>query len=703
MADTELEKVYRERAEEQAAQRRLSERKLNQEWKQSYESDVARSRKTEASRSVMQTTDRIITGHAGLDVHVIRAPQHLEDIPAWTDGKDVFVNQKMLEDMLHGPKADLANFVRVFFGTNYHEVAHILFTPRQESPFVRRIKHEIEVGNYRNQLFTDWNILEDQRIETLYTTMYAGTTSYFVHSSLQWLLKDVDNYERAYPLVYGRKYLPIDVRVKCRDAFVKKHSLKLAEDMEDIIDEYRKCLFPADADKAFKLVVRFYDLLNKNEQGMNHNTIPDQHCKANSGIAATTICNGEPDTAAEQEASDKVQNNDVEDEKEFKKAVKDEEKKDSKKSESGDGESGDGDDDAEDEGAAAPAEGKSKKSGAGESKGAKGKGESEPTAPTNESSEGAGEGISEPPPVDENTDAQLREVIRQVLEEALDDNLSDEAMKDDINNTVKSIKSKANGQQTTKASYGRRSLDNATPEILGQSNSIMRQLQALKFDLEPAWLRGEQTGRINVRRALGRLVDPTILDVFDRWDEGNEDAASVEVVIILDLSGSMGGILAECSKALWMLKRAFDRSDIRTTVLGFSEGCVALFRPEEKVQNGQVPIFQTWGGTTPDDAIQQSYNILSASDAANRIFIAITDGVWGGNHTQNHNIIRSMKTQGMTTMLFYIEKSASYRSHVPAVTQAHECEIAMKIADISEMVNVTKAFVASAVKKASLR
>ena len=52
-------------------------------------------------------------------------------------------------------------------GLNFHELSHILYTPRQGSEIVTWVKE--------NDLFKAFNALEDQRIETLFTSRFPST------------------------------------------------------------------------------------------------------------------------------------------------------------------------------------------------------------------------------------------------------------------------------------------------------------------------------------------------------------------------------------------------------------------------------------------------------------------------------------------------------------------------------------------------
>ena len=134
-------------------------------------------------------------------------------------------------------------------------------------------------------------------------------------------------------------------------------------------------------------------------------------------------------------------------------------------------------------------------------------------------------------------------------------------------------------------------------------------------------------GRMDIRHLLS--AGPADLNVFKAFDEGNEEATSVEMVILLDCSGSMSDSITSAATVMWMLKHAFDQLGWSATVLGFSSNCFTIYQPKEKI-GSRISIPYASGGTDPTDAMAEAEKLLLASRRPNKVLVTITDGAWGG-------------------------------------------------------------------------
>ena len=120
---------------------------------------------------VYSKADRIITGDP-VEVRVEDNPEM--DTTAYNDGKNIVFNAHLLEDVTDESIVSLHGF-------NYHEVAHVLWTPRGGSEFGTTIRQE--------KLGRAFNILEDSRIERLLIAKYPATAPFLEASSLEYILK----------------------------------------------------------------------------------------------------------------------------------------------------------------------------------------------------------------------------------------------------------------------------------------------------------------------------------------------------------------------------------------------------------------------------------------------------------------------------------------------------------------------------------
>jgi len=140
----------------------------------------------------LQKLDRIMTG---LPLKVIVKNLNAgsgSDTRAETDGKRLWMDWSVLRDKMR---------TETRLGLNYHQVAHVYFgDPRYD-----RDVQEMKLAA---------NILLDCRDETLFAMTYPSVTPYFVSMVQEMLIKgrNLEDCQNIWPLLYGRKYLPHPIR-----------------------------------------------------------------------------------------------------------------------------------------------------------------------------------------------------------------------------------------------------------------------------------------------------------------------------------------------------------------------------------------------------------------------------------------------------------------------------------------------------------
>lgn len=146
--------------------------------------------------------------------------------PAWSDGQNIWFKGSDIRD------ADFDSIVNLY-GLNYHELGHILWTPRQS--------HPLATWAWRNRHWSTMNLLEDQRIETAMTRRWPSTAPWLTACVLRWVLADPKTLSTSYLLLRGRRFLPADVRGLSRQAFERQD---LLPEVDRIVDAYRELRFP---------------------------------------------------------------------------------------------------------------------------------------------------------------------------------------------------------------------------------------------------------------------------------------------------------------------------------------------------------------------------------------------------------------------------------------------------------------------------
>ena len=209
--------------------------------------------------NVYTKADRILVGDE-VTCHVVSNEEYTEQMPtgAWSDGKNIYFNSKLIDNV------DEASLVSLN-GLNYHEVAHILFSPRSSSEIVLWAKEK----QYTKAL----NILEEARIENLLTTKYPSTRPYLEATTLQYLLdRPKDEWADSHPIMVGRKYVELEWREKVGQMFVAKYGLQTAIEITDIVNKYRNLVLPESNHIAMPLIERLGQFISGNME------MPQQTC-----------------------------------------------------------------------------------------------------------------------------------------------------------------------------------------------------------------------------------------------------------------------------------------------------------------------------------------------------------------------------------------------------------------------------------------
>jgi len=209
--------------------------------------------------SVYSKADSVLSG-SSIDVEAINNPEM--NAPACTDGKKITFNKAKLHAL-----DDLSNErLTELNGLNYHELSHILFSPRKNA--------EISKWARTNKLFAPLQLLEDIRIEMMMINKYPSTKPFFEVAVTTYILKNKPVFsELLFARVYGAKYLSLDVRQDVVDIIksIVKHDDLI--DIMDIVDKYQKVAYPKHTAEAKELVKRFSkyysteDLNNESQMG----------------------------------------------------------------------------------------------------------------------------------------------------------------------------------------------------------------------------------------------------------------------------------------------------------------------------------------------------------------------------------------------------------------------------------------------------
>jgi len=614
---------------------------------------------------VYEQADRVLTQDP-VNVHVVK-DDNLP--PAWSDGKDVFINSSQIDSF------DLDELIQIN-GLNYHELAHHLYTPRRGTELVKWVLEQDQQSS-ADGFLQSFNILEDQRIETLLTARYPSIVPYLTKTVVRWLSDSPETMAANYLVIRGRRYLPVELRVQFRDLFARQ---ELIPAIIDIVDQYRTLAFPKDYAKAKELIQRFkLEVIDK----IGTPNLP----KSKPGE-----CTGRSPVALGRPEAGKAQFKDSERAKGLGQAEptfvpKPEESEQ-------DTDKGKRDDDDTDINNPPPS----------------GVGMSNPTssdAPYQPKT--AAEAIKlrdvhQQPPSSTAGSGHVESVggIPDNVAELLSKIETDIASRKDVQQDVKTkqrVIVGGDGKHEDSIKLGKFSSVPVPASILLSARRFGRELERLRQDCEPTWQREMPAGRLNVQRVIrGCEID----EAFDRWEEGS-DGTDIEAVLLIDRSGSMSYDHNDmrASEAAWVIKRSLEQIDCPVTIYAFDDKTELVSSKNTKTSKTTFQFIFGNGGTNPKNSLIATERLLNSSRRKSKVMFIVTDGEFSNN---TDTIIERMNANGILTVLVMISSPAQLayidenRSESAKEAMKHKCSIFGTVTNAADLIPFAKQVVTSMIK-----
>lgn len=616
---------------------------------------------------VYQGADRILTGDP-LVVNIVNSGP----APAWSDGASITLNAEYINEM------DLETLVQIN-GLNYHELSHHLYTPRKGTPLVQWV--------IEHDLFQSFNILEDQRIDTLLCARYPSIMPFLEATVLRYLADKPQEAIGNYLVVRGRKYLPVEVRQGFRDIFIRPD---LIPAICRIVDEYRVLAFPRDYDRAQELIKQLYD------EVLIHLPIPCSGGVAQCGHRSP-IQKGRPEPGKMQEYDSKRAKGMGVDEDEYIPRTSQEKQQ--------------LDELLEDIDRMSDAPGNVNEEGDSE----------DPLAALQNQIKSSEEALAKREQAVYSTPSVGQGHVDSVggipkdLQITLNNALNKVHERKDVLADVKRKQSIVIGGDDKSGETGRAGkFDKADvpSAAMVAYRKFAHELQKLRDDAEPFWVKEMPSGKLNVPRLMRGEVE--VGKAFDRWTE-QDDSTDIEAIICVDRSGSMGSGNNDqmASIACWTIKRALEHIDCPVTVYAFDDKTEVAYSRSEKADKTQFKFIYGNGGTEPYESLILAEKTLMASTRSNKMLFIITDGVFNTN--KNDEVIARMAKRGILTSLVLIMRTKDYldakRSNEEAIADGrsarwelrHGAEIFGNVNSAADLVPLARAIVTGAIRKKSRR
>ena len=545
--------------------------------------------------------DRIITRNSAVSV-VVHKPTyeepHFEGIAGWSDGKKITFNKDVVS-LLSETDIPALN------GLNYHELSHLLYTPRGGSEFVTWVMD--------NKFGVAFNYLEDARIETLMTARFPSTRLFLESNFMRYVAGDDTNSASLFLLSRGRKYVPLSIRQKIADLFVAERGLEMATEVADIIDTYRTLVLPRDMKEAKPLIERFAKIVGKGNMG--NGTSAGEAGEGGEGGTAEVECPSDCTNRAPMKYGRPLGVN--------------EQSADAKK---------------------AKASGKSEELRKVDNKELLQGGNTE------------GENIIETNRVADSFMEQDTRQTERSLADLLEQRAKDIRSNDEVKREVREFREAVASNDEHRNSVRVARYTNMTPtEVNAQggrngdypliAEQFGRELERLEIDNEPNWDKEKPSGRLNVQRTMNAGLND-IDRLFDQWSEVDY-GTEIEAVILLDNSGSMGGRIQRASASVWAIKRGLERIYANTTVFSFNSGSRVLYASDEKTTFDVIRTVHAGGTTNPVRALEEAKQIFNLTNRTTKLLFIITDG--GFDYAEPcDNLIKQFNEDGVITSTIFL-------------------------------------------------
>lgn len=408
--------------------------------------------------NVYQTADKIISGE-DITVTVVRNPEM--DTTATNNGREIIYNANLIEDL------DTDTIVSMN-GTNYHELAHVLFSPRAGSA----------LGQYvvNNKMKRAFNMLEEGRIEKLLVAKYPATRLFLEATFLDYALKDSpDKWGEMFPVSTGRRFIDHDVRQMIADKFIDSYGADMAQKVSKIVNEYAGLVFPTDFTRGMELIAEYSELVGLDTEQQGNSPIPNGNGDGHNHNERNPLQKGRPASTKEQE---RLQG----------------------KSDEGVGENLKGDTTAN---------------------GAKGDNGSDPANGVGGSpAEYRGEQKSYT-----NSDEEVAKALTERLNAIRDDS----RIRNEVREVRKAITGNDEVRGTLKYSkYTNKEVDVSASNFARRFGT---ELERMVMNADPHWDRFLPSGKLNVTRTMTPDIN-AIGQMFDVWDTGNENTDIEAVILL---------------------------------------------------------------------------------------------------------------------------------------------------------------------------
>ena len=176
----------------------------------------------------------------------------------------------------------------------------------------------------------------------------------------------------------------------------------------------------------------------------------------------------------------------------------------------------------------------------------------------------------------------------------------------------------------------------------------------------------------------------------------------IEVVMLIDASGSMCSAIQQAMKAQWVIGSAFEKRGAKVTIIPFNNKARdPLKGRDDRFSDRIFPYCDAHGGTQPQAALRTAQEIFDKCGSRFKILFILTDGAWN-SRGWSHKLIDKMNHRGVMTTLVFMggnQMDFSAMRH----TNFHHCREGFQVSGVSELLPEMRKTFFKAFNKAIVR
>ena len=186
-------------------------------------------------------------------------------------------------------------------------------------------------------------------------------------------------------------------------------------------------------------------------------------------------------------------------------------------------------------------------------------------------------------------------------------------------------------------------------DIVNKKRIMERELESINDEAQSGYLYGLPSGSVNMNVAFNPYRD--IDRMFYEWSPGVEDAVSIELVVLVDCSGSMDGQTQKVMESVYPIISAFHDFEgvSNINVFAFNEYSHTIYNDKQEISPIQVSYPVSIGGTDPSQSLYKASDIFKNSLIERKIMLVFTDGTWNRDFSHYYKILNIIKYYNVST------------------------------------------------------